>query len=173
MLLNTFSRNKRRKIEKNKMAVSKCPCFTLSNVMFRCQNLIGSVMFSGKQTTARKMADQLKNCINQRAHGFYSNRIHTAGWVWITDTITNVMTHYNRFLASTHGTNTSNLIGHCNINTNTPSHKATKLQRYISSDHWHICCYFKIAQKRVNVFTDCCACESSYIVSIKEGISKR
>ena len=39
------------------------------------------VMFSGKQTTARKMADQLKNCINQRAHGFYSNRIHTAGSV--------------------------------------------------------------------------------------------
>ena len=40
-----------------------------------------SVMFSGKQTTAHKMADQLKNCINQRAHGFYSNRIHTAGSV--------------------------------------------------------------------------------------------
>ena len=36
-----------------------------------------------------------KNCINQRAHGFYSNRIHTAGSVWITDTITNVMIHYN------------------------------------------------------------------------------
>ena len=33
-----------------------------------------NVMFSGKQTTARKMADHLKNCINQRAHGFY---IHT------------------------------------------------------------------------------------------------
>ena len=49
-------------------------------------------MFSGKQTTARKMADQLKNCINQRAHGFYSNRIPTAGSVWITDTITNVIT---------------------------------------------------------------------------------
>ena len=53
-------------------------------------------MFSGKQTTTRKMADQLKNCINQRAHGFYSNRIHTAGSVWITDTaVTNVMIHYN------------------------------------------------------------------------------
>ena len=37
-----------------------------------------NVMFSGKQTSARKMADELKNCINQRAHGFYSNRIHTA-----------------------------------------------------------------------------------------------
>ena len=36
-----------------------------------------------------------KNCINPRAHGFYSNRIHTAGSVWITDTITNVMIHYN------------------------------------------------------------------------------
>ena len=54
-----------------------------------------NVMFSGKQTTVRKMADQLKNCINQRAHGFYSNRIHTAGSVWITDTITIVMIHYN------------------------------------------------------------------------------
>ena len=53
------------------------------------------VMLSGKQTTARKMADQLKNCINQGAHGFYSNRIHIAGSVWITDTITNVMIHYN------------------------------------------------------------------------------
>ena len=53
------------------------------------------VMYSGKQTTARKMADQLKNCINQRAHGFYSNRIHTVGSVWITDTITNLMIHYN------------------------------------------------------------------------------
>ena len=42
---------------------------------------LDDVMFSGKQTTARKMADQLKNCINQRAHGFYSNRIHTAGSV--------------------------------------------------------------------------------------------
>ena len=41
------------------------------------------------------MADELKNCINQRVHGFYSNRIHTAGSVWITDTITNVMIHYN------------------------------------------------------------------------------
>ena len=39
------------------------------------------VMFTGKQTTARKMADQLKNCINQGAHGFYSNRIHIAGSV--------------------------------------------------------------------------------------------
>ena len=58
------------------------------------------VMFSGKQTTARKMADQLKNCINQRAHGFYSNRIHTAGSVWITDTITIVMIHYNNFYLS-------------------------------------------------------------------------
>ena len=57
-----------------------------------------NVMFSGKQTTAHKMADQLKNCINQRAHGFYSNRIHTAGSVWITDTITNVMIHYNTSL---------------------------------------------------------------------------
>ena len=57
-----------------------------------------NVMFSGKQTTVRKMADQLKNCINQRAHGFYSNRIHTAGSVWITDTITNVMIHYNTSL---------------------------------------------------------------------------
>ena len=25
------------------MEVSKCPCLTLSNVMFRCQNLIGSL----------------------------------------------------------------------------------------------------------------------------------
>ena len=40
-----------------------------------------NVMFSGKQTTAHKMADQLKNCINQRSHGFYSNCIHTAGSV--------------------------------------------------------------------------------------------
>ena len=40
-----------------------------------------NVMFSGKRTTARKMADQLKNCVNQVAHGFYSNRIHTAGSV--------------------------------------------------------------------------------------------
>ena len=39
------------------------------------------VMFSGKQLTARKMADQLKNYINQGAHGFFSNRIHTAGSV--------------------------------------------------------------------------------------------
>ena len=36
-----------------------------------------TVMFSGKQTTTRKMEDQQKNCINQRAHGFYSNRIYT------------------------------------------------------------------------------------------------
>ena len=36
--------------------------------------IVYCVMFSGKQTTARKMADHLKNCINQRAHGFY---IHT------------------------------------------------------------------------------------------------
>ena len=57
-----------------------------------------NVMFSGKQTTAHKMTDQLKNCINQRAHGFYSNRIHTAGSVRITDTITNVMIHYNTSL---------------------------------------------------------------------------
>ena len=27
-------------------------------------------MLSGKQTTARKMTDHLRNCINQRAHGF-------------------------------------------------------------------------------------------------------
>ena len=54
-----------------------------------------NVMFSGKQTTARKMADQLKNCVNQGANRFYSNRIHTEGSVWITDTITNVMIHYN------------------------------------------------------------------------------
>ena len=54
-------------------------------------------MFSGKQTTAHKMADQLKNCINQRAHGFYSNRIHTAGSLWITDTITTIMIHYNNY----------------------------------------------------------------------------
>ena len=40
-----------------------------------------SVMFSGKQTTAPKMADQLKNCINQKVHKFYSNRIHNAGSV--------------------------------------------------------------------------------------------
>ena len=43
--------------------------------------MMGTVVFSGKQTTAHKMGDQLKNCINQRAHGFYSNRIHTAGTV--------------------------------------------------------------------------------------------
>ena len=55
-----------------------------------------NVMFSGKQTTAHKMADQLKNCINQRSRGFYSNCIHTAGSVWITDTITNVMIRYNK-----------------------------------------------------------------------------
>ena len=54
-----------------------------------------NVMFSGKQTTARKIADQLKNCVNQGAHRFYSNRIHTEGSVWITDTITNVMIRYN------------------------------------------------------------------------------
>ena len=56
---------------------------------------VNIVRFSGKQITARKMADQLKNCINQRAHGFYSNLIHTAGSVWITDIVTNVMIHYN------------------------------------------------------------------------------
>ena len=54
-----------------------------------------NVMFSSKQTPARKMADQLKNCVNQGAHRFYSNLIHTEGSVWITDTITNVMIHYN------------------------------------------------------------------------------
>ena len=46
------------------------------------------------------MADQLKNCINQRAHWFYSDRIHTAGSVWITDTITNVMIHYTTLYTS-------------------------------------------------------------------------
>ena len=36
MLLNTFSRNKRREIEKNwaKLAVSKCPCLTFSTQYF-------------------------------------------------------------------------------------------------------------------------------------------
>ena len=33
MLQNTFSRNKRRKLWRINMAVSKCPCLTLSNVM--------------------------------------------------------------------------------------------------------------------------------------------
>ena len=40
-----------------------------------------NVMFSGKQTTVHKMADHLKDCINQRAHGCHSNRIHTVSSV--------------------------------------------------------------------------------------------
>ena len=41
MLLHTFNSNKRERFRRTKMAVPKCPCLTLSNVMFRCQNLIG------------------------------------------------------------------------------------------------------------------------------------
>ena len=44
MLLNTCICNKRRtKLWRIEMAVSKCPCSTFSNAMFRrCQDLIGS-----------------------------------------------------------------------------------------------------------------------------------
>ena len=50
----------------------------------------------GQADNCTQIADQIKNCINHRAHGFYSNRIHTADSVWITDTITNVMIRYNK-----------------------------------------------------------------------------
>ena len=42
------------------------------------------------------------------------------------------------------------------------SHKATKIHTLRPLT------YLLIVQKRVNVFTDCCACESLYIVSIKK-----
>ena len=40
MLQNTFSRNKRRKLWRINMAVSKCPCLAFKQCHVRCQNLM-------------------------------------------------------------------------------------------------------------------------------------
>ena len=69
--------------------------FFTMNIHDGAERNVKFVMFSDKQTTAHKMADQLKSRINQRARGFNSDHLHTAGSVWITDTTTNVMIHYN------------------------------------------------------------------------------
>ena len=54
--MSCFSRNKRRKIEKNQDGGLKVPCLTFTNVMFRCQNYGGP---EGSQMKIKNVAAKL------------------------------------------------------------------------------------------------------------------